>query len=285
MNNPELIEKLKSLYSDNSKHSRYQNIPAFVRQELGYSETIDENWRGDTARYNYLLNQFDFTKEMVIGDIGANTGFFSLSLAHKYPNLKVYAYECNPKHVEHIEIIKDYFSLSNLFVEQEMLNLKNIDNLKHHDLIINFNVLHHAGVDYDRDIVNLDNFESYATAYLAKLREKTEKIIFQMGYNWGGNKQKPIIKLSNDLDKIDFTAKIFQKAGWKIDIIAIIKKNENNYYENIRKDIFEILVNSNDCHTEHLDILNDYINKLNLKVYSEFYRRPILVCKRDQSVD
>jgi len=275
MNKSKLIEKLKALYSDNSKHSRYQNIPAFVRQELGYTETINENWRGDTARYNYLLSQFDFTKEMIIGDIGANTGFFSLSLAHKYPNLKIYAYECNPKHVEHIEIIKDYFSISNLYVEQEMLNLKNIDNLKHHDLIINFNVLHHAGVDYDQDIVNLENFESYATSYLAKLREKSKKMIFQMGYNWGGNKQKPIIEVNDGIGFIFLVTELFSEAKYNLEKIVLFNHKSKQYVDIGGSLInnLKIQANVNELSKNFYDIFQE----IDFYKNSEFYKRPIFI--------
>ena len=46
----ELRAELQKLYSDATKHSVYQNIPDFVSSELGYSEAIDETWRGDRPR-------------------------------------------------------------------------------------------------------------------------------------------------------------------------------------------------------------------------------------------
>ena len=70
-----LKKKLADLYNDQTKHARYQNIPEFVCQALNYSESIDENWRGDSARYQYLLKEFSLGAEHVFGDIGANTGF------------------------------------------------------------------------------------------------------------------------------------------------------------------------------------------------------------------
>src|SRR5437764_15156702 len=92
--------ELKALYGDASKHSVYQSIPEFVSTALGYSEVIDDGWRGDRPRLAYLLTVRRPADGELWGDFGANTGFFTLSLAHRYPNARFAAIEAHPNHAE-----------------------------------------------------------------------------------------------------------------------------------------------------------------------------------------
>src|SRR6266496_1777913 len=91
-------DELKALYGDASKHSAYQSIPDFVSAALGYSEVIDEGWRGDKPRLAYLLRTRQPADGELWGDFGANTGFFTLSLAYRYPNVRFAAIEAHPNH-------------------------------------------------------------------------------------------------------------------------------------------------------------------------------------------
>lgn len=85
---------------------------------LGYQEFIDESWRGDTARYAYLLRQLDLRPQTTVADIGANTGFFVLSLAHQAPDCRFIAYESHPNHVDFIRLVAEA-DLSNVAVEEK----------------------------------------------------------------------------------------------------------------------------------------------------------------------
>src|SRR3546814_15446599 len=81
-----LEAELKRLYSDRSKHSVYQNIPDFVTAELGYTESVDESWRGDRQRLTFLTKCRTPTHGEKWLDFGANTGFCTLSLAYAHPH-------------------------------------------------------------------------------------------------------------------------------------------------------------------------------------------------------
>jgi len=277
MVNVELVKKLKILYEDNSKHSGYQNIPEFIRHNIGFSESIDENWRGDTARYNHLLKLIDFNNISSVGDIGANTGFFSLSLIEKFKHLNVYAYEANPNHSNLINIIKDVFNLSFLEVNNTILTIDNINSMKQQDLLLFYNVLHHAGVDFDRSGVDLNTFYDYSLRYIKQLSLKSKYILFQMGSNWGGNKKTPIIPLENDLEKILYNCDLFCSSGWDILDISLVKKNKNGIeYFNVEDDILKAILNYTKGSSK---FISKYVQSLKLNNFSEFYRRPIFYCK------
>lgn len=275
-----LKTKLFQLYNDQSKHSNYQNIPIFVQKDLGYSETINEDWRGDTARYNYFLQELIFLPRTIIGDIGANTGFFTLSFGKKFPNTDFVAYESNANHVKFIEIVKEHFKMDNISIRKLLVVSENIDELNLHHTLFLLNVLHHAGYDYDTYLSkNVADFEQYALVYLKQLRLKTSRLIFQMGYNWGGDKKHPIILPDDDIGKIIFSSKLFIKAGWRITQIAMATRDKNKTI--IYKNMPEELVNKIRAKKNPYQIqgLSDFINSLNPSQFiGEFYRRPIFIC-------
>jgi hypothetical protein len=270
-----LKEKLTELYNDGSKHSRYQNIPGFVKKELGYTETIDENWRGDTARFNYLQANTRFDQGKSIGEIGANTGFFILSLAHANPDSTFCAYEINPTHAGFIAEIAESFHMKNVAVQPLGIDMAGIDKMAKHDILLNYNVLHHAGVDFDTDwIGSVEAYEAYAVKYLTKLRLKAKQMIFQMGYNWGGNKQKPIVALQDDAEKMAFTLRLFKKAGWMVEDIALhTRKNKVLEYQALSSDRVAQL-NHVQVGSEK-ELVSKLVDFQEMPELSEFYRRPI----------
>jgi hypothetical protein len=272
-----LKEKLEALYNDGSKHSRYQNIPEFVRNELGYTETIDENWRGDTARFKYLMNALSFGGGKSVGEIGANTGFFILSLAHANPSSMFYAYEINFTHAAFIQDIGDSFQMKNLVVKAQGVDMEGIAAMENHDILLNYNVLHHAGVDFDTDkIASVEEYEVYATEYLKRMAAKTKKMVFQIGSNWGGNKQKPIIPLSDDAEKIAFNARLFKNAGWKIIDISLHSRLKGTLEYRALPE--EVLGQLNSCPVgEEKALVEKLVDLSEFPSFSEFYRRPIFI--------
>ncbi len=154
-----LKERLANLYKDHSKHSNYQNIPEFVKESIGYSETINEEWRGDTARYKYIIDVVRNLKPKSVCDVGANTGLFSLSLAHQFPDVKVTAFEGNEIHVEFMTLVKEAFSLENIEIKNLYVDYEGIQYLGRYDMMLNLNVLHHAGVDFDKDIARYERLD------------------------------------------------------------------------------------------------------------------------------
>ncbi len=266
------LQELEKLYFDGTKHAVYQNIPAFVQQALGYSVELDETWRGDSARYKNLLAHMDFTRLDVLGDIGANTGFFSLSLAHRFSHLTVYAYEANPNHHRFITAIKNQFSLQNVQVKNLFVDLSHIDALGRHDCLLNYNVLHHAGVDFDQGLVTPETFSEYAAAYLKKMRTKAACMVFQMGFNWGGNKAKPLVPVQDDAGKVLFMAKIFRQSGWEIDKIFTVRQQGVFEYFAMEP---EIILRLNDNPSTAEAAVREYYARYDLPAFSEFYRRPL----------
>ncbi len=279
--NKNFLTELHKLYADSSKHSTYQNIPQFIRDALGYTETINETWRGDSARWEYIQNQLNFESQKIL-DVGANTGFFTLSLAHRYPDSIITAMEGNVNHAEFINLIIKYFLMKNVRVLSQYLDFSALGLLGEYDTILLFNIMHHAGVDFDLDLIpSQKDLFGYLVLFMKKLGEHSRKIVYQMGYNWGGDKRQPVVVLHDDAGKCLYTCHFLRQAGWKIDSIAITYASHGAIpvlYKNVPQDIiFAANVLDEKILREGLCKIYDPM----MTSFSEFYRRPIFICSKD----
>lgn len=255
----DFIEKLKILHNDGGKHSNYQNFPVFLSDKLGIKADIDEDWRGDSARFRFIEENLCFENEYKILDIGSNTGRFCLDLAYKHRNSIFYAYELNKNYIEYINLIKNEFNLNNIYAEAISVGLNDICSLQYYNIIFHMNVLHHAGVDFDVDTYkSFSNFKDYSIEYLSKLSKKCSKLVFQMGYNHGGNKNNPIVKPYNINEMLNLEINIFKESNFRIEKIAIYNSKNKKYML-----------------TEENRITDDLFDS----TYSEFYRRPMFILK------
>lgn len=253
-------DEIINLYKISSKHSNYQNIPHFISDELGFKVDINEDWRGDTARYLFLKENIEFKEATNVADVGANTGFFTLSFANDNKNTNFIAYEINENHSKLISLIKDALEMNNVSVLHKGIDYLSIEDIPKYDVVLHLNILHHAGVDFDKNYVkDVNDFYQYAVNYLTLLRNKCRILVFQMGYNLGGNKTNPIVSTNNVLEMINYQVKLLADSGYSIDKIALYDK-EIKKYRIVRA------VN-----------LSDAVEIYNLINNSEFYKRPLIV--------
>jgi hypothetical protein len=275
----ELKAELQNLYADASKHSAYQNIPDFVSAELGYTETIDENWRGDRPRLAYMMD----SRMPAIGeswlDFGANTGFFTLSLAHQFPQARFIAVEANPNHARFIARVARYFGMSNVKVIQRAVGLADLHELPHSDCLLHLNVLHHAGHDFDADLVaEKSGFADYARHYLGLLRERANGMFFQMGSNWGGDKRQPLVGVREDVEKLEAFFGWLHSAGWHVNDIAYAMRAADSRvrFEHLPASAYRHV---NVGRATDRAALQKELDRFKLDEFpGEFYRRPLFSC-------
>lgn len=220
--NDDLIRELMVLLRQNAKHSAYQMLPdclgvvgTDLAQGVGFK-------RQDDKRYNWLASKLTNLSGTVV-DIGANLGYFTFQLLKDY-SVDVIAYEPYEPHARVISIIRELcgYKETRLRVMNQGVGLREIDLLPESNLLLLLNVIQHAGEDYDADLVRtVDEWRNYAISYLAKLRDKTDMLFFQMGYTWLGHDAK----LCSDDEIIDFTAKLLTDAGWTIKHCGVISKH------------------------------------------------------------
>jgi hypothetical protein len=210
-------------------------------------------------------------------DFGANTGFFSLSLAHQFPESEFVAVEANSNHARFIRLVVEYFGMRNLDVLDRAVGYGELRTLPHADFLLHLNVLHHAGHDFDPNLVpNRSAFGEYATRYLRVLGDRADRMLFQMGNNWGGNRSKPLIGTRNDAGKLQLFGDWLRESGWRITSLA---------YPALRGEAGVVY--------DDIDALTagepDPVGNAAAEAYpwemldvfpGEFYRRPLFVCAR-----
>lgn len=271
-----LKAELEILYADLSKHSVYQSIPGFVAEKIGYQVSINEDWRGDKVRLDYILRRLGDAGHPSWGDFGANTGFFSLSLAHDHPDRKVLAIEANPNHADFIRKIAEVFELRNLEVLGRPVALDDLASLPPLDVLLHLNVLHHAGADFDKGLVTgTDDFLPYAVDYLQRLRSRCRILVFQMGTNLWGDKAKPIIDFRADAAKLEMLTLLLARGGWRIEDVAYATRRAG---EAIRyESLADVAATTQGPHAgEGAEAI---LRGMGLDNHiGEFYRRPLFFC-------
>ncbi|HET6914356.1 MAG TPA: class I SAM-dependent methyltransferase [Rhodanobacteraceae bacterium] len=275
----ELKSELQKLYADASKHSVYQNVPDFVSAELGYTETIDENWRGDRPRLAYMVESRTPAAGESWLDFGANTGFFTLSLAHQFPQTTFVAVEANANHARFISRVAQYFGMSNVEVIHRAVGLADLHELPHSDCLLHLNVLHHAGHDFDAGLVpTTSEFDDYARRYFELLRERADAMFFQMGSNWGGDKRQPLVGVREDVQKLQVFSGWLRSAGWRVNDVAYAMRGADTrvHFEDLPASALRHLDGEGSMERA---ALQKELDRFQLDDFpGEFYRRPLFSC-------
>jgi hypothetical protein len=273
--------ELVKLYTDPSKHSAYQSIPDFVSHAIGYQVRINEDWRGDRVRLEYILARLPSHELHQWGDFGANTGFFSLSLAHDTPTRQVLAIEANPNHANFIQRISDVFEINNISVAEQSITIDGLATIPRQDVLLHLNVLHHAGADFDKGrVTGPSDFLAYAQTYLERLHACTRILVFQVGTNLWGDKSKPIIDYREDAAKYELLSQLLLRSGWKIDDVAYAKWREGKpvCYQSL-SDVMR------DAARPTARQLQAALNQFDLSRHlGEFYRRPLFICSSPERI-
>ena len=174
--NKQINDLKKELEFCDFRFSNYQDIPSFVIKkipELKQIKYIKNQIDLDLKRYKWLKENLP-KKIKKVCEIGANMGYFSILLAKEF-QVSVEAYESNRSYTNVCSILAKLVNLDKkLKFHNKSVNLNNINSLENYDLMINLNVLHHAGVFFDRKhINNKKDWMNYSISYLKKLGEKS----------------------------------------------------------------------------------------------------------------
>nr|WP_294864304.1 hypothetical protein [uncultured Pseudogulbenkiania sp.] len=256
---------LLNAYLTNYKHANYQLLPRFVASEFDVELPLDIAWRGDYGRLDYLQSHYDFSRRRVM-DIGANAGLFALSIARDTPSANVIALEKHPDFCAFMGLVRNGWQLENLTILSQAYSLPELQALPMVDDLLFFNVIHHAGVEFDQASCP---FKSTLATYWAEFLGKVQasRIFFQMGYNWGGDKSEPIFEGQSLSGMVDLVCAGAMQSGWRVSAIVIVTDYEQRM-------LAEVAL-SDIAHWD--DIYRAWMAEHRL---SEFYRRPLFVLEK-----
>jgi len=272
-----LRDELRELYFDQSKHAVYQSLPDFVQERLGLDLPLNHGWRSDRPRYDYLVRKLDFAGKHVV-DIGANIGFFALNFAQSF-GARVDAYEAHPNHARMIERIAAAFGVAGIRVHVEGVGLREASALPPADIVLFSNVAHHAGHDFDAGLVpDRAALPAHLGGYLRGLGTHAKQLVFQMGYNWGGDKTLPIVPVHDGRALLEYASVALEQAGWRIDSVALAYRDAGAI------GYVDIDWRRARCASPALNPTDPLRALVECAVsqdgMSEFYRRPLFLCSR-----
>lgn len=167
-----------------------------------------------------VIDRFIVIKEVLretplgnMADLGGHSGYFSLSFVDEGMASFSTVYDLNEKALEMGKKMSGALGLSEkvIFIEQG-ISLDFIKNMEPVDTVICLNLIHHAGMLFDVDVVSSMGWDEYARQWLTALRNKCNLLIFGVGFKgskppyWNVKKYERPARLYS----------IAQESGWSI---------------------------------------------------------------------
>lgn len=276
------IDHLKSILLYHGRHGLYQKLPPTLPQNI--RDQFPKRWdtRLDEERYDWITSSLDCKNKSIL-EIGANIGYFSSKFADSCDS-SVYAYEPDS---QLFEILNTIIRLSNLeekvSAQNTSITLDTIDSLPKVDIILNLNVIQHAGYDFETTSVSsLEDWRDYSVRFLRKLKSRSDIMVFQMGYQLWGFDQS----ICNESDIINYTVSLLKDSGWNPEVCGILNKiplrNEKTNYETIT------LTKNSSPRIQRKTLQMRYLfevmsSKITKKPYVSytFAQRPIFICRSE----
>jgi len=246
------ISELKKLYAKESKHSGYQVLSRRLSQLIG-NDGLRIKSRYELERLEYILKNINIKNTRIL-DIGGNTGYFTFELIDRGART-VHYYEGNRTHARFVSSAAKALNLENkIEIHNEYFTFTNKSDK--YDVTLVLNVLHHVGDDYGDSELSMEKAKENIIEHLNFLADITEIMVFQMGFNWKGNKELGLFK-----------------NGTKAEMIEFIQEGIKNFWEIYKIGIAE-------CRNGLIEY-ND-LNKMNISRWDylgEFLNRPIFIMK------
>lgn len=181
-------KRLRDLYFADSKHGSYQPVPNkfshFIPEAI-----IDPFWRSPVPRIELLKRELaGFPPGTEIVEIGANTGFQSICLAQQFPDLRFIAFEGTKSHADFLQLSAELLNISNIEVINEYTSPGKIVEILPNSIVLDFNVLHHAGSDFSSEKIHSveDWWQIALPSWFSSVFLKQD-YWFTCGYRLGGS--------------------------------------------------------------------------------------------------
>ena len=243
-------ERLERLYKKSSKHSGYQVMPDCLCGLLDQGNLLIKS-RFEKERFEYIEKHITLKQKKVL-DIGGNTGYFTFS-AQECGAAHVDYYEGNNIHAEFVRTAtkalekEDYITVFGEYFDFESVGSK-------YDVCFCLNVLHHLGDDFGNAQDVLEAKELMLKA-INRLSYCADIMVFQLGFNWKGNRNKCLFDNGTKTELIDFVKQC--EANWQFISVGVPVKSENQV-------VYEELNENNILRQDEL---------------GEFLNRPIFIMK------
>ncbi|MBK6409428.1 MAG: class I SAM-dependent methyltransferase [Flavobacteriales bacterium] len=164
-------------------------MPQFLEGSIDPTSLGKRFDRYDEQRLDYFTRKLDFRGKKIL-DIGANTGYFTFESIERGAQ-EVVSYEGSANHAEFLRLSAETFR-KNVKVRKEMLDFNTPIPDAPFDIVLLLNVLHHVGDDFGEPLPNVAAAQRKIIENLNWFAEKTEYLIFQIGFSWMTDYSKPL---------------------------------------------------------------------------------------------
>ncbi|WP_312924745.1 class I SAM-dependent methyltransferase [Stutzerimonas nitrititolerans] len=216
--------RLKSLFADtlvSHKHSAYQTLAAPVAGLLGGLNVIAQS-RYEIERLAYIKSKICFQGCKVL-DVGCNTGFF-LFESLQAGAIQAVGYEGSAAHAAFVEEAAKLLLLEkHLLVHSQYFEFKTLPS--HFDISLLLNVLHHLGDDYGDSTLSIEQVRVSILKQLNRMSSVTDRLIFQLGFNWRGDPARSLFPLGTKVEMIDYIRE-GTSGHWNIEAIGVAEQRD-----------------------------------------------------------
>jgi hypothetical protein len=208
---------LLELYHTASKHSNYQELPSQLHGVLDAGD-ISVKSRHERLRLAYILSRVD-VEDACVADIGGNTGYFSFELLG-HGARRVDYFEGNAAHHAFVRSAAARIGLSERLHAHHGYVEFEPGGLPHVDVTLLLNVLHHLGDDFGDPTLAREAAKRRILACLANLARSSRRLVFQLGFNWKGDRTLPLFAGGTKAEMIEFIA-LGTAGDWHIRAVGV----------------------------------------------------------------
>ena len=181
-------------------------------------------------------------------DIGGNTGFFTFAAIEEGAK-EVYYVEGNKAHADFVELSARALDILNkINIINEYYNF--YSDKKRYDVCFLLNVLHHLGDDYGDSSISINRAKELMLEQLNSISGRVKTVVFQLGFNWKGNRELCLFENGTKRELIEFILKGIE-GRWSIREIAVAER-----YEQTIK-----YVSVDDMNIKRDDTLGEFLNR------------------------
>lgn len=225
-----MIEKsFKELYMACSKHSNYQILPSNLKNLIDDEDLVVKS-RFEQERFNYIIENVDFKGKTVL-DIGGNIGFFTFESSNEGAR-RVEYYEGNGNHANFVTKAVEVLNLGDKIEVIPEYYLFEGESRKY-DIAYLMNVVHHFGDDFG-ECSSIEKAKTHMISCINYMAKVTNILIFQMGFNWCGDRKKCLFEHGSKTEMEEFVMAGTEKY-WRVIKTGIAVKNDSGIkYEDMK---------------------------------------------------
>ena len=200
-----------------SKHSNYQVLSDTLAPLLG-NDAPSVRSRHEPERLDYLLSRLP-VEGLHVADIGGNTGYFSFELLARGAR-RVDYFEGHAAHHDFVQVAADRLGLAGRLQTHHRYVGFDPGELPAVDCTLLLNVLHHLGDDFGDPALAKEAARQRMLQCLSVLARTSRTLVFQLGFNWKGDRHQPLFAGGTKAEMIAFVEQ-GTAADWQIVAIGV----------------------------------------------------------------